>query len=369
MTLYRGRVTSVWRHRRDSARMDLPAELPPVSVIVYTEDNPSSLTRQLEILLQQDYPAPFEVIIVNDGSSEDVKDIFNRLSVQYRNLFQTYIPDEAHFLSRRKLAITLGIKGAHYDHVLIVDASSQVNSRRWLKSMARHFADGKDVVLGYAVYDKYDDEKMGKRLRSFDTVADAVTYFSAAISGNPYRGHGGNMGLNRKLFFKYKGFSRSLNLHNGEDDIFISEIANGENCAVELSSESIVMLKDEHPRRVHRRWKWSHVFTGKRVSCRSRMMFGIYSHLAWSHFGAGLGAAIVALPNDVPAAIALLFWVATWVVIALAWRKASRVLKGRKLFMTIPWFVLMRPFYNLYYRIVERRHRKESFTWNKLSRS
>lgn len=366
-TLYCNRILLVWRHnRRGNATLcDSISGLPPVSVVVYCNDNPSSLSRLLDTMLSQLYGAPYEIIIVNDGSSESVKDVFNRLSLEHHNLYLTFIPDEAHNLSRRKLAITLGLKAARNRFVLFVDAASSIGSADWLRSMARHFSEGKDIVLGYAAFDRQADAQLGKRLRSFDTVADAVTYLSSALKGHPYRGHLDNLGFNRELFFANKGFSRSLNLHNGADDIFIEEIARPGNVAVELSDASLVTLSGDSPRAFHRRWKWGHIFTGRYVSHRSRYIFSLFSTLLWIGALSSVAAVGVGLPNLLPLAVMAVVCLSLWAVIVLAWRKALRALAGRRLFLTLPWFVMLRPFYNLYYKIVERRHRKENFTWSK----
>ena len=42
---------------------------PPVSVVVYAQDNEENLEQHLPALLNQNYPE-FEVIVVNDGISE-----------------------------------------------------------------------------------------------------------------------------------------------------------------------------------------------------------------------------------------------------------------------------------------------------------
>lgn len=364
LTVYRSKIHAIYRHSHYCGGLSAAAGV-PVSVIVYCDDNPFSLENLLRVLMSQRYSSPFEVIIVNDGSSEAVKDLFNKLSQSHHNLYQTFIPSEAHNLSRRKLAMTLGIKAARNRHVLFLNASSSILSLDWLAAMGRHFAQGKDVVIGYAVYDKENDMSLGKRVRSFDTAADAVAYLSSALSGKPYRGHLENMGLNRDLFFGRKGFSGSLNLHNGIDDIFINEIATADNTGVELSENSIVILKGDKPSRLHRRWKWSHRFTGKYVSKRSRRVFGFSSLLLWLGTISAIAASVISLPNLVPGIALSALGLIMWVVIATTWRKAIVALGGRHLLLTLPWFIMTRPAYNLYYRIVEHRHRHENFTWSK----
>lgn len=343
---------------------------PATSVIVYCQDTPQCLDNLLSQLQSQQGFNNSEIIIVNDGSSESIKDLFNLRSATSDNLYLTFIPDEAHNLSRRKLAITLGVKAARSPYVLILDATTSLPDDRWFQAMTRHFADGYELVLGYATYDVADDVNTGRRSRSFDTAADAATYLAPAIHGRPYRGHAANIGFSRKLFFDNKGFSRSLNLHNGEDDIFVSEIADSGNTAVELSPSSIATIVGDSPRAIHRRWKWSHIFTGRMVTSRGRARAGFESSLLWVASLSAVASVAVADFAAMPviAATMAVVGLIIWVWLSWAWTKGLRALKARKLKLTLPWFILTRPFYNLYYRTVERRHRAESFTWAKARR-
>ena len=75
------------------------AALPAISVIVYCRDNAERLAKLLPQILNQKYDAKFEVIVVNDGSSEDTKDVFNYLAISHKNLYQTFIPKGADNIS------------------------------------------------------------------------------------------------------------------------------------------------------------------------------------------------------------------------------------------------------------------------------
>ena len=121
--------------------------------------------------------------------------------------------------------------------------------------MTRPFDAGSqtEIVLGFAYIDPEEDEHGGRRRRAFDYVADSVRWLSVAIAGKPFRGTEYNIAYRRELFLRNKGFARSLNLHYGDDDIFISQIARGDNTVVELSEDSIVRLRQgNHPRLVFR---------------------------------------------------------------------------------------------------------------------
>ncbi|WP_286331510.1 glycosyltransferase, partial [Duncaniella freteri] len=220
----------------DSGSTTDAAGYPPVSVIVYSEDDASNLEILLPQILEQDYPAPFEVIVVNDGAISSTKDVIARLEQRYYNLYMTFTPQESRSLSRKKLAVTLGIKAAKYNVLVHTTGNCQIPSGQWLKRMASHFSPSTDIVLGYAIPAVSDGvDEPWKRLHSFDRVRSDVEWLSWAIAGRPYRGDGCNIAYRREMFFRNKGFSRSLDLKYGDDDVFVSEVARKGNTAVELS--------------------------------------------------------------------------------------------------------------------------------------
>lgn len=403
LTIYRSRIARVARHKQKSqpqttctsdnmqesdsegtdthAQFDLapvadsPAsslELPPLpsaSVVIYSNDEASNLARLLPQVLGQDYPAQFEVIVVNDGSAESTSDVVSELQMIYPNLYLTYTPDRSRNLSRKKLAITLGIKAARYDVVVMLNANSRVNSNHWLSLMTRNFTDGIDVVIGYATPDIESDTFTGRRRRAFDRVAEAVTYLSAAIGNTPFRGFSYNLAYRRECFFKNKGFSRSLNLHYGDDDVFINEIANKRNTAVELCDDSIVECRFYHPVDSHNELKRRYSYTAKYLRKSPRLLFGACSLMAWIWLLASTAAIISTMPNlismGITATIAFILALTVWIPLITTWRSTMSALRSRKLFITIPWFVLTRPFYNAFYKIKNRLNYRRNHTWIK----
>lgn len=364
LIFYRRRVASISRQHK-SCPIGETDSLPAVSVIIYSCNDSENLAAMLPDVLSQHYNAPMEVIVVNDGSCEATKDIVERLQMTHSNLYLTFTPDEARNLSRRKLALTIGIKAARHGIVVLTNANCRIHSPLWLACITRHFSDGKDIVIGHSSPVAADDNRPFKRMRAFDIAADAVTYLSAAIAGHPYRGDGNNLAYRRDIFFGNKGFSRSLNLHYGDDDIFINEVATRHNTVVELSPESYVSRKYYDPATAHRILKQRYNFTARYLRKGSRRFFGFSSLMVWAYTLLSVAAIIISLPNLLPAAVVLTIMLALWIPLMLTWRKTMESLHTRRLLFTIPWMLHARPFYNLLYRLRGRRSRRKNFTWER----
>jgi hypothetical protein len=259
----------------------------------------------------------------------------------------------------------LGIKAARNRVVVNTTAGVCIDSPHWLEMMMRNFTDKDvEVVLGYAV-PADTDSGMGKRCRAFDTIAAGVTWLTSAIAAKPYRGTEYNIAYTRDIFFKNKGFSRSLNLRHGDDDIFISEIANGSNTAIELSEPSIVRCNFYNHKRAIDELMRRHQFTGHFISKKSRRYMALGAWLMWATLGTAVAAAVLALPNLIPAAVAAVIFILLFLFVTLTWRGAMRTLGSRSMFFTLLWFAMTLPLRKSMRAIRYRLHKGRNYTWNK----
>lgn len=366
-TLYRSRIMRVTRHQRQNRPDDgqPPLAYPSISIIVYTKDNPEGLATLLPELFSQDYPAGFEVIVTTDGRSETASDIVTRLSTEHRNLRLTYVPDEAHALSRKKLALTLGIKSAHNNYVLLTTADAILPSEHWLTLIGRHFAEGKDVVIGHSRPLDTKRGGNGKPLTAFDSLYDKTTYLSSAIARRPYRGSAGNIAFRRQLFFDNNGFAESVGYHHGEDDIFVSKIATGANCVTELDPQSQIAIKCHDLKSRHHDFRQQHRFTGRYVSKRSRRFFNAGPAAAWTWAASAAYLGAVFYPNLLPVAIAIVTGTVWMAVTAVAWKSAAVALGIKIKGWTAPFLMMIHPIYNLQYRFRAKSFSDRNYTWSK----
>lgn len=340
-------------------------DMEPASIVVYSQDQAESLSELLPQLLNQQYAPGFEIIVVNEGESEATRDIVDTLRITHHNLYLTYTPDGARNLSRKKLALMLGIKAAKNRVVVNTTATASIESPHWLETIMRNFTDKSiDVVLGYAVPSD-TDTGINKRIRAFDTIAAGVTWLSSAIAAKPYRGTEYNIAYTRDIFFKNKGFSRSLNLRHGDDDIFISEIANRYNTAVEISEPSIVRCNFYNHSRAIGELQRRHQFTGRFISKSSRRLMALGAWLMWLTLGFAIAAALTALPNMLATVISAIILLIMLIITAITWRNVMIVLGSRSMLLTLPWLAMTRPIRNSWRAMKYRIHKGRNYTWNK----
>ncbi len=246
----------------------------PVTIVICARDEADNLEKNLPLILEQDYP-DFEVVVVNDCSDDNTEEVLERLKIKYNNLRSTIIKRDIKFSHGKKLALTIGIKAARHDWVLLTDADCRPDSRLWVKHMQKHFINSNEIALGYGGYAR-EKGFLNKVIR-YDTFFIAMQYFSFALAGYPYMGVGRNLAYKRSLFFKNRGFASHLKLESGDDDLFINEVASENNTAVELSSLSHTLSAPHKTWNGWFRQKSRHLTTGFHYRGATRFLLGLES--------------------------------------------------------------------------------------------
>ena len=94
----------------------------PVSVIICARDEAANLAKNLPGALVQQYSTTHEVIVVNDNSFDDTKYLLEEYQKTYRHLQVVELKQEAKLIPGKKFPLSIGIKTAKYEIVLLTDA-------------------------------------------------------------------------------------------------------------------------------------------------------------------------------------------------------------------------------------------------------
>ena len=208
----------------------------PVSVVVCAKNEEENVAKFIPLLAQQDYP-DFEIILIDDASSDGTLDIFEAFEQQYSNVKLVKVANNEAFWGNKKFALTLGIKAATKEYLLFTDADCYPTSTKWIAEMSSHFTMQKTIVLGYGTYEKVPKSFLNKIIR-FETLLTAVQYFSWARIGKPFMGIGRNMAYKKEEFFNVNGFIDHMKVLSGDDDLFINQAANRKNTTVCYTEDS-----------------------------------------------------------------------------------------------------------------------------------
>lgn len=238
-----GRIS---RFRKSRRKKILESE-PPVSVVIplFSEDY-RYLEESLPLILGQQYGATFEVVLVYVGASNDFYEELARMRLVYPNLTITKIEYNPRFPISVKMALNVGIKSAHNEHIIISTTSAQPATEQWLAMMGKAFMRG-SIVLGYTAI----EQKPGLKnyLMRMSRMQMSMYWMAQSVNHNTYRGSRNNFGFTKTIYFGTKGFSH-LSMNIGEEDLFIQKIAKRNNVSTVLIPKATML---EH---AWGGWRW-----------------------------------------------------------------------------------------------------------------
>ncbi|MDD2475746.1 MAG: glycosyltransferase [Dysgonamonadaceae bacterium] len=332
--------------------------LPGISIIITAENEAENLLENLPYVLEQDYPN-FQVVVVNNASTDTTDIVLSGLSHTYPNLYTTYIPIESELANNKKLALTLGVKAAKHDILLFTEADSKPLSKKWVYEYAKEFIKGSDIVLGCCQL-KFNKGLFQKYMR-FDNMSFGINYLSMALAKKPYMGIGRNMAYRKDLFFKKKGFSSIINIDYGEDNLFINQIANEKNTSVVLSPQSLVESNVVNKLATWRKIKSKYLITQKHLSGFKTQILGfeVFSRYVFYISFAILIVTGVFSYLNVFIWIAVILFLIRYAVQLSILNKNSKIYNAGKFYLSIFVFDLTAPIFNYNYLRYERlRNRK-----------
>ncbi|HZH69666.1 MAG TPA: glycosyltransferase [Flavobacteriaceae bacterium] len=201
----------------------------PVSVIICAKNEADKLRVILPKMFSQNYPN-FEVIVVNDASSDNTSELLKEFSKAHPQLQIVEVQNNEAFWANKKYALTLGIKKAKNNILLFTDPNTLPISNEWIATLAGQFNAQKQLLLGHICIPK--NFGFWNVLMRFDNCNRSLFNFSLAKAGLPFSSNGKNLGYTAELFYAHRGFMSHMNIRAGEDELFINEAATGKNTAV-----------------------------------------------------------------------------------------------------------------------------------------
>ena len=247
----------------------------PVSVIICARDEAANLAKNLPGSLVQQYRTTHEVIVVDDNSFDDSKYILEEYKKTYKQLQVVELKQEAMLIPGKKFPLSIGIKTAKYEIVLLTDADCVPASEFWIEKMQDTFDDKTEIVLGYGAYHK----KAGllNKIVRWETFHTALQYLSYALAGKPYMGVGRNLSYKKTIFYRHKGFSAHNNIPSGDDDLFINMAATKTNTKINIDKDAFTLSE---PPKTWAGWikqKNRHYSTGRFYKPLHKFLLGSYT--------------------------------------------------------------------------------------------
>ena len=235
------------------ALLPVRADVPGVSVVVPCQNEAERLRRLLPLLLEQDYPAEFEVIAVDMCSTDETRSLLEHFAYAYPQLRQTSLPASARDISLRRMAMTLGMKAAAHDWVVFVRPDCMPTGRDWLLAVAQSLGEDKVAAVGPV---RYEPTERPARKAQFLRLWRQMRWLPQSEFGRPYSAEGCVLCYRRSHFASHRGFASSQTLQVGAETLLVNHNVPAGGCALNLRLQA--QLVEEAP--TARRWHEERVF-------------------------------------------------------------------------------------------------------------
>lgn len=347
----------------DEKKTDEKNILPPVSIILTPQDNAQELQKNLDSYLSQSYDAGFEVIVVMWKGDMETEDVLKRYA-DNPHLYYTYIPASSRYMSRKKLAITIGVKAAKNEWMLISDIECRPDSDKWLETLAHAATDNHNLVIGYTHYD--DDTNYYRR---FERLHIDLYLIRETQRGMAYRCNANALMFRKTEFLKEEGFRGNLKYLRGEYDFMVNKYASKDSTAIVTDEKG--WLTEQEP--TDKAWRNKHLFYMEnrqhlQRSTPHRLLFNIDQAALHINYLVIMATAIIA--------VLIQNWIVTGAAaLALIITMTMRTLIGKKTlslfnedipaWRIVPYEIAI-IWHNLGYKIKYRRADKYDFISHKL---
>jgi len=246
----------------------------PVSVVICAHNELYNLKRLIPQLMHQDYPN-YEVIVVDDRSSDGSESWLKKQQADHRNLRLVSVKNVPQGLNPKKHALVKGIETAANDLLLLTDADCVPASNNWIRLMAGSYRENTQMVLGYSGYQTRPG--LLNQLIRYETLLTAIQYLSRALDSQPYMGVGRNLSYRKSFFKQTGGLEGVMPVTGGDDDLFVNRVAGGDNTEVCIDPEAATISQPEKTWLDYFRQKLRHLSVGRHYRSRDIWLLGIFS--------------------------------------------------------------------------------------------
>jgi cellulose synthase/poly-beta-1,6-N-acetylglucosamine synthase-like glycosyltransferase len=206
-----------------------------VSIVVAFRNEAANLGNLIHDLSSLDVDGVVvDVLFVNDHSEDDWGKFRQMIDLQPN----WRVIDLGSDLSGKKAAISVGIKQAEGDIILITDADCRV-PKPWLKGMISRFDENTGFVAGAVKYQNNDS--IFASIQSLEFGGLILAGAGLIGVGEPIICSAASMAFKRKLFNEVEGYSSNKALSSGDDEFLMRSISRlGYRVRYLLDGEAIV---------------------------------------------------------------------------------------------------------------------------------
>lgn len=187
------------------------------SIIIPFRNEEKNIEQCIKSIVDQQYdPGKFEIICVDDQSSDRSAEIISTFAAKYKMI--RLIDSNG---NGKKAALQTGIEVSRFNHIITTDADTD-RGKHWLSAYSTMFRyRGIKVVIGTLLMVGKGNSLLGA-MQSLDYMGMMAFSMVASRKKWFYNGSGGNLAFTKDVYFDYLESAHDQDIVSG-DDVFLIE--------------------------------------------------------------------------------------------------------------------------------------------------
>jgi cellulose synthase/poly-beta-1,6-N-acetylglucosamine synthase-like glycosyltransferase len=251
-----------------------------IAIIVAMKNEMQNARSCLEALINQTYPKDrMEIIIVDDGSTDDTPNILTEYQKKYSFIKIIRNKSTPPGLSSKKFALGKAIDNSTGEILLFTDADC-VPSPDWAYAMTSCFSSDVGLVAGFSPLIDPTDSIMGKLLYLDSLVNGAVAAGSIGLGG-VVTSTGRNIAYRREVYDQVNGFNKIMHSVSGDDDLFLQMVHKETSWKIKFATDKDVVVPSYQTKTLKKFFtqKKRHLSSGKYYNFKLKVAYFLF-HLS-----------------------------------------------------------------------------------------
>lgn len=190
------------------------------SIVIPARNEAEHISKCLDGILDQDYPdALFEIIVVNDHSSDNTAEVVDSYKVKYNNI--TLLDAAQLGSTNKKGAITAAVDIAANDYIILTDADC-THPKTWLQSINSFVQSTGGLMLYAPVIFKANN--WFEKIQSLEFAGLVGIGGSAIALKNPNMCSAANLIFTKNVFKEVDGYYDNEHIGSGDDEFLLHKV-------------------------------------------------------------------------------------------------------------------------------------------------
>ena len=267
-------------------------------------------------------------------------------------------------MSRQKMAITLGVKAAKYQHVLLIGANTIIEKNSWLQAIGHSFKKDSNLFVVPGTY-----EESTNSFYQFTHLHTLSYLLNGYLKGRFDRINSNIVGFKKDEFIEQDGFRGGLEHVRGEYEFIVNKYSQQGECVLQFNCDEWTCEKA--PSKAE--WmdkELTYMHTKRYLKQSRKYKFVYFLDTFFYHFNYVLqlllGAWSIYSQNWFLLICVAFCWLLTFIVRGIIAKRAMNFFRVDIPFMLLGWLELRNQYHKLWYTIKYKRSDKTEFTSHKI---